>query len=182
MKTLQSAARIALTVVALAIVPMQSASAGPILPDGTWVGFCFQNLGPATSGCQNAGAQTSGNVFTFTLAGLMQFQITDAFQQGDMFAVYDFGVLLFTTSAVPNTGTDFGVTDPNLAYADANYSHGAAMLGAGNHEIEVFNVQGCCQGGGGAYLRLATVPEPGTLALIAMALIGLASTRRRKLR
>ncbi len=171
----------ALAAIALAATLASPAHAGAINPDGTWVGFCFNDLGPATSGCQNLGSQTSGNDFTFTLSGPAILQITDAFNQGDMFEAFDFGVSLFTTSAVPNTGADTGVSDPFAAYADARLSHGSILLGAGQHQISVFNVQGCCNGGG-AYLRIAAVPEPGTLALIAASLIGAAVTRRRKQR
>ena len=62
---------------------------------------------------------------------------------------------------MPNSGTSFGVSDPDLAFADPRYSHGAIVLAAGNHQISVFTDQSCC-GGGGAYLR-ASVPGSGTV-------------------
>lgn len=180
MSYVKSMLRVVLASIVLALGAAPMASAGPILPDGTWVGFCFEDGGGATSGCQNLAAQTSGNSFTFTVGDGMVLQVTDAFNQGDMFAVYDFGVLLFTTSLVPNTGADLGDADPDAAWANAGYSHGQILLAAGAHRIDIFNVQGCC-GGGGAYMRVA-VPEPGSLALIAVAMIGVAATRRRKQR
>jgi hypothetical protein len=169
---------------ALAIATMftlatpQSTSAGPIIVGGGWVGFCFGAPGSgATSGCQNEASQTSGNDFLFTALGDVLFRITDAFQQGDTFQVFDFGVLILTSSAIPNTGIDFGVTDPDAAFADARYSHGSIILGAGAHDITVFNLQGCC-GGGGAYLNVQ-VPEPGTLTLLGGALVAFGLARRR---
>ena len=152
--------------------------AGPIVVDGGWVGFCFNDGGPATVGCQNQGTQTSGNDFTFTALANVVLQVTDAFTVGDFFAVYDFGVLLFNTG--PISGNPNSLSNPDLAFASPDYSHGAIVLAAGNHQISVFNTVGCC-GRGGAYLQV-TVPEPGTLALIAASLTGLALTRRRKQR
>ena len=65
-------------------------AAGPIIPDAGWYGFCFGSSSgdPATPGCQNEGIGTTGNTFTFTLAGPGILKVTDAFVVADTFDVY----------------------------------------------------------------------------------------------
>lgn len=153
--------------------------ASPVIVDGGWLGFCFDDGGPATAGCQNEGTQTGGNTFTFTALTSVEFKITDAFSTGDTFSVS--GDFSLTTPPVPDLDPDIETSDPDVAFADSRYSHASVILAAGSYSFDVSNVHGCCEGGG-AYLEVVTqqVPEPGTLALLGVALAGIAFRRRRK--
>lgn len=112
------------------------------------------------------------------------FSITDSFNIGDTYSVYNFGTLILTTSV--GAGDPF---PPSDAFADSSwesgvYSIGSVMLPAGNYSI---TVQGDGIGGvpAGLYTRLdrgepGRVPETGsTAALFALALVGVGVTSKR---
>ena len=153
----------------------------PIGINAGWYGFCFGGAGSAiTAGCQNSGVGVISNTITFTTAGPVDFNITDAFNAGDSFDVYVGGVLMMSTPSVPSSSCSD--SDPNLAFANPCYSHGSLLLGPGSYNIDVF-VRDSPFGSGGAYLEVVTAdtPEPGSLALLGSGLIGLAGSIRRKL-
>jgi hypothetical protein len=156
-----------------------SVYAGPINVDAGWYGFCFGGDGSAaTAGCQNSGIGVSGNSTTFTTLVPVLFKITDAFDKGDQFEVYINSVLTFTTPDVPVVGA--AVSNPDLAFADLSYSHGSWLLNAGSYSINVFAYDSPW-GGGGAYLEVetASVPEPTTILLLGLGLMGLAGVKRK---
>jgi hypothetical protein len=158
-------------------------SAGAITVDAGWYGFCFAGTVGAsiTAGCQNsATAGVVGDPVTFTAAGPVTFEITDAFLQGDMFDVnINSGAIVFTTSTVPSgSGT---VTDPNIAFADPTYSHGSALLAAGVYSVNVTEANAPF-GEGAAYLQVVSssgTPEPGTLLMLGGGLAAVLLGRRR---
>lgn len=155
-----------------------SAFAGPITVDAGWYGFCFGGAGSgATEGCQNSGIGTVGNTITFSAVSPVLFKITDAFDPVDTFRVT--GSFSFDTPA--GIGGVGGITDPDLAFASAQYSHYSLLLAAGNYSIDVFALLSPV-GGGGAYLEVETaqaVPEPMTLLLLLAGLAGICGYRRR---
>jgi hypothetical protein len=176
--------RFPVLVVALAVMVgfAVPASAGPVVVDLGWYGFCFgPAASPATAGCQNGGVSSEGNPFTWTSAAPTLLKITDAFLYGDIFDVYiDGAAIPFTTSA-PGTGP--GETNPDAAYADPGYSKGSWILAPGSHSVDVV-VNTTPFNGGGAYLEVETwsqrVPDGGSsLLLLGMGLAGLRAWRKR---
>ena len=104
----------------------------------------------------------------WTFAGAAQLTITDVFESGDRFEVFDFGVSLGLTSASV-IGADCG-DDPVPCLANAAISHGSFFLGAGPHSITLVAVDS--PGGlGTGYLMVALVPEPSILLLLAIGVL-----------
>lgn len=169
------------------------ANADP-LPLDAWAEFGFGEVGDFAQGCDPADPAgpfcipSSGTptvflgapAWTFMSAGPAILTITDAFESGDRFELFDFGVSLgLTSSLLAGAIVDCG-DDPVACLATPGMSTGTFMLGAGPHSLMLRLVEG--RGGGGAgYLRVeaTTVPEPGTLALLALGLIALGILRRR---
>jgi hypothetical protein len=77
--------------------------------------------------------------------------VTDAFLKGDAFEVFDSGVSIGTTPAVP-TGSDCG-SDPAVCVNDPAVSHRAFNLGPGPHSITIKAVTSPF-GAGAAYFRV----------------------------
>lgn len=138
--------------------------------------------------------------YTFHLYSPGVLKVTDVFETGDRFKVWDIGGattfngLLGTSSSSTwvSGGTE---TDPGAAY-DSNptglpgerYSTFTYLLGAGDHAL-VF--QNCAfksgepkadgqEGIADAYFRVDPVPEPGTIALFGLGLAVAGTAIRRK--
>lgn len=170
----------------LAILLLRPAFAGPITVDAGWYGFCFDEAGSAIyAGCQNEGIGTVGNPVTFTLSGWGLFKITDAFRPGDSFDVDINGdsVIDFATPSVP--AGPFITGNPDVAFANPNFSSGQILLPPGSYSILVF-VRDSPFGSGGGYFEVETtsgpttvIPEPATLTLLIPALALLFYMRKR---
>jgi hypothetical protein len=167
---------------------MSSARAAPIV-SGTWYTFGF---GGTNSALVNGTGFALGNIgvvapdapWTINLAGPFQLIVTDGFNAGDRFELFDFGVSLGLTSLVSSTS---GANCSNAVLAcnaDPLFSHGTFLLGVGNHSITGTVPISPFGGGAGFFIIRAVtqVPEPGSLALVALALgiLGFSMSRSRR--
>jgi len=175
----------------LALAAAGPAVAGPITTDTFWQ-FSFGGAGSTAAGCAPADPAgdfclaSSGTPTSFLDAPAWTFlapptgatlTVIDAFLAGEVFQVFDFGVLLGSTSA-PVDGVDCG-DDPVVCLAMAGMSWGSFALAAGAHSLTL--VATASPGGlGSAYLQLTaasgvggTVPEPASLLLTLAALAAL---------
>jgi hypothetical protein len=141
-------------------------AAAPVL-DGGW----------ASDSISAAATDSLSSPYVYNLSGGAVFSITDDFVTGDQYKVYDFGVLILTTtaaSAIAGQPYGGGVGGPG-------YQWGSVSLSAGAHSL---TVQGDGAGGipAGFYTRLDSVPDSGNLAaLLGLVFAGLMVAARRKL-
>jgi len=157
--------------------------AGPIGFD-TWSQFGFSDVGIAATGCDPADPAgpfcipSSGTPtifldappWTFTTAGSAVLTVTDAFTSGDQFEVFDFGVSLGLTSLPGAVEVDCG-DDPVACLATAGVSRALFPLAAGGHALTLFPTLSPGGGGAGYLLVVGAVPEPSSLALLALGIV-----------
>lgn len=115
--------------------------------------------------------------WTFTLTKKSVLHVQDMFLSGDRFEIFNFGSSLGLTSA-PVQGSDCD-SDLSCAIADANFSSGKFMLGAGSYSITGIVTDSPFGAGAGAF-QVSAVPVPAALPLLVTGLAGLGFLARRK--
>ena len=131
-------------------------------------------------------APDATNIWTLTCATSCYFYITDLYVVTDQFEVYDGGVLIATSPAMPDW---FGIgapgpfvsppfTDnPDVAWASGDFSALKIALAAGTHDLSIrdIHIPLTAVGGGpfsdGTVAFRAEIPEPASLALLGVALL-----------
>ncbi len=116
--------------------------------------------------------------FTFTLLDHASFRVTDAFLDGDRFAINGAPPLL--TSNPANDGTQV-TSDFDAAFASQKYSHASFELAPGSYTITGTVLSSPCGSGTAAAELVATtapamaaaVPEPSTWAMMILGFCGL---------
>lgn len=167
---------IIITIFIFALAFAVPAGAGPLTLD-IFHEFGFSTAGSPATGCDPADPAgpfcipSSGTLTDFLDAPPWTFLapsggatliVTDAFQAGDRFQVFDFGASIGFTS-VPVGNADCG-DDPVSCLATPGISQGSFSFAPGNHSITIIPILTPTDGGSG-YLRVSAVPEPSTWLL-----------------
>ena len=98
--------------------------------------------------------------FSFSSSTPVVVKVTDVLCRGDQYEVFEFGVSIGTTAAVPvqECGTEPFVGDPAVAFEDPSFSHGSFVLSPGSHSITIVVIADPF-GHGSGYVRVDSVSK-----------------------
>jgi len=140
---------------------------GPVTTGGPWFEFLFGGTDSFATACGGCVSSSGGNSvyaddppWTFNALSWRKLTVTDAFQRGDQFEVYDYGISIGTTSSVLANPDSCG-SDPDVCVGDSTVSHHVFVVGPGDHEITIQAISSP-YGGGAAYFRIDKYSFDGT--------------------
>jgi hypothetical protein len=138
--------------------------------------------------------QASGETFAteYTVTAAETVLITGYYENTDQYQVYVNGSLALATNAIGGPAIDFGdsfgtYTDPSTAYGSGLFSQGEFTVAA-NDTIKIVDIGPLYpdppQGAGefDAQVGLQAVSEPASMAMVALGILGVALTRKRRRR
>ncbi len=124
-----------------------------------------------------AWTDSSDSPYVYNLTIPAYFRITDDFIPGDTYKVWDFGLLILTTT-MPYAGVPTGMPGyQESRWQDPLFGGGEVVLAAGAHSLTVQG-DGLMGLSAGFASQLTTVPEPATVCLLGLG--GLALLRRKR--
>lgn len=157
-----------LALVGTMLLPLQAQSQTSLTPD-TWFTFSWDATG------------TVSTQYTATTTSLL---VVDCCIVGDMFEVFSGATSLGQTSSVdPSSGIDTGAVTGDQAWADSRLSKGIFTVGIGDLITIVRTQQAEQFATGDGFVKsvtTVTTPEPGTVALFLVGLLGLAFAGARR--
>jgi len=155
---------------------------------GTLYSFGFGNTDSSLVSGAGFGSGTNPDTtpapapsWDFTLTSPGQLFVTDLFNSGDVFEIFNFGTSLGETS-VAALGSDC-LSDVTCAINDKNFSSAIYFLAVGTYSITGIVTSSPFGGGAGAFqVTTSAVPVPAALPLLATGLgaLGVAGLRRRR--
>lgn len=165
---------VSLACVVLLGFPAQHAKAGPVSLD-IWYGFGFDGVGmPLVSGAGtvlatnppdgNPVVHVDDSPWTITTSTPVRLIVLDLFDSTDQFEIFNNLTSIGSTSAPTSGGSC--VEDISCALGDPRYSYGEFILAAGNHSLTGTQLIGTSGAGVFQLTEIASVPVPGSLALL----------------
>jgi hypothetical protein len=178
--------------IAIAVLLTAVPALADLVPLGVWEEFAFETAGTPATGCDpndpsgpfclgSFGTPTDfapAPPWTFSTPSGVLLTVTDAFEAGDQFEVFDFGASIGLTSTP--AGSDDCGSDPVVCLATAGISERAFSLAGGAHSISITPVI-APSGGGAGFFLLEPVPEPQSwMLLLASTILAFLVLRRRR--
>ena len=148
----------------LALFLASPAAAISITVDGGWTNFSWTDgVGPI---------DTPSDGYQVTSAGVVEVQITDCCLIGDRFQIFVDGFISYGLTSAPIGTGPSGAFDGDSSWANPALSKISFLLMPGTHDIDIVVNTSVATSGGG-FIQVLSVPEPGTLALLALGCAGL---------
>ena len=158
-----------------AVIDVTGDTSDTLTADGTWYFQDQSGMAPTPTYYSDA--------FTAAAAGIVQ--VVDTYVIGDNYDIYDNGTLVASTD-VPDwaadgysSPTDVNLSDPDAAIAQGQYAY--TSFGVNSGDVITIEETALPTGytDGTVNINLTATPEPGTVALLSLGLVGVGLVRRR---